>query len=151
MRHLQNLLVVIGGTVAGLVLSAGIAFLVGLVVFPAGRDAGGAVVAFMILATCGGVVGALIGLAGSISWISRRSGEPFTLMTWIGMVVGLAAGLAIRSSAVLDRTILGELIEWLPGKLAFLATMAFVGGFIGTIVASWGKRQVRDASESIDQ
>jgi hypothetical protein len=131
MRQFQNVLFVIGATSAGLVWSAGLAFTMALGILPSGRDAGGAVVVFMILAACGAVFGAVIGLVGSIRRISQRPTEPWTLMTWIGMLVGLAAGFALRVSTVLDASVAGDLIKWLPATLLFLAMMAFLGGFIG--------------------
>jgi hypothetical protein len=41
-------------------------------VFPSGRDVGGAVVAFVILASGGAIVGGIAGPVGSICWISRH-------------------------------------------------------------------------------
>lgn len=137
MRQLQNLLFVIGATATGIVVGAGLAFIMALGVLPSGRDAGGAVVAFMILAACGGVLGAGIGLVGSIRWISQRSTKPWTLMTWIGILVGLAAGMPIKGSALFTSNVVGDLFNWLPAAIPFLATMAFLGGAIGKTANAW--------------
>ncbi len=136
MRQLQNLLFVIGATSTGLVVSAGIAFTIALGILPSGRDAGGAVVAFMVLAACGSVMGAVIGFAGAIRWISQRSKKPWPLSVWIGILVGVATGIAIGKSTLLDSSIVGDLIKWLPVTIVCLATMAFVGGSLGKLIAT---------------
>lgn len=151
MRHILNLFLVIGGTAAGLVLGAGLAFRMGILVFSPGRDDWGAYPLFVFLAACGGVVGAFAGFVGSKRWTSRRSGEPFTFVTWIGMAIGLVAGVAIQASGILETSVVGDVIEWLPGKLAFWAATAFLGAVTGTLAAAWGKRKVRATSERLDE
>jgi hypothetical protein len=146
-RVLQNLFFVIGATAAGAFSGAGLAFLSALAVFPSGRDSGGAVGAFLFLAICGGVVGAIAGLVGSIRWIARCPEETWTLATWIGVAVGLAIGWSIRVSTVLDGHVLRYVIEWWPGMIIFLVSMGFLGGLLGAVAGAFRQRSVRESSE----
>lgn len=136
LRLTQNVLFVFGATAAAVVLAVGLAFLAALMAFPAGRDAGGAAIAFVIVAIGAGISGALVGLAGSITWIARQSAASWSVGTWIGLILGLMAGFAIRNSTILERIVLGDVIEWLPGMIVFLAAMAFLGGVIGGIATA---------------
>ena len=85
----------------------------------------------MILAIGGLILGFIASLVGSIYWIAQKSGESWKAMTWIGIAIGLASGLAIWNSALLDSVVLGDIINWFPGTIIFLTTMAFLGGLIG--------------------
>jgi hypothetical protein len=135
-RVFQNVLFVLGATSAGLAWGAGLAFLLGLGIFPpVGRDDWGALIGFTFLAACGSVIGVIIGLVGSIFWIKQRATEPWTLTTWIGMLVGLAAGIALRVSNVFDASLVaGDLMRSLPATLVFLAMTVFLGGILGSVV-----------------
>lgn len=133
LRLVQNVLFVCGAIAAAVVGAVGLAFLVALMIFPSGRDAGGAVIAFVIVAIGAGIAGTLAGLVGSIRWIAGQAGVPWSIGTWIGVLVGAMAGWAIRISAVLERFVVGDVIAWLPGTIVFLAAMAFLGGAMGGV------------------
>lgn len=140
LRLVQSVLLVFCAACAGAVAAAGAAFVVGLMVFPSGRDAGGAVVAFVVLAAGGGVIGALTGVVGALRWIARQSGELWTLGAWLGALAGLAAGLAVRVAAVFEGNVLGDVVAWLPGMIVFLAALAFLGGWLGGSTTAWINR-----------
>ncbi|MEQ1906054.1 MAG: hypothetical protein ABL888_17850 [Pirellulaceae bacterium] len=133
MRHVENLIFVIGAAAAGLLLCSTLMFLSGLLIFPTGRDAGGAVVAFIFLGSCGGILGLIVGLVAALRWVAQRSSSDAPWLALVGMPAGLLVGLSIRKTGILSSNYLGDLIEWMPGGIAFLIAMTFAGGFVGTI------------------
>jgi hypothetical protein len=160
-RLLQNILLVLGATALGAVVCGGLACLPVLLVFRTrpGQDPSlnwGAGIAFTVCGLGAGIVGAVIGFVGATRWIALGGRDPWTLMAWIGIALGLAAALATRFSLVPDRLgICGELIESWPGLGIFLAAAGTLGGLIGGISgARWerqdtrgGKRRFRDVSD----
>ncbi len=145
LRLLQNVLFVCGATATALAAGAGIAFLAGLMIFPSDRDSGGAVAAFVLLTVSGGGIGAIAGLTFSIRRITRPSITRWPLATWIGAAAGLVTGITARASGAFDGHVIGDLIEWLPGMIVFLASSVFLGGCMGTC-AKFIVRRLRTGS-----
>jgi hypothetical protein len=137
----QYVLFVTGATATGLASGAGLSFFLALQVFPMGRDAGGAGIAITFLALGGTVVGAIIGFVASLRWISQQPMGTWILKTWISILVGSVAGLVVRFCLIFDRSMVGEVIRWLPATTCFVAMMGFLGGVIGSLIPARGRRR----------
>jgi hypothetical protein len=134
LRIVENVLFVSGATAAGLVVSAGLALGFGCLVFPSGREAGGAVVAFVILAMGGAVLGTVGGLAGAVYCLAEFESRRWAWTTWGGVLVGLAAGIAVRASSLLEGSLAGYAIAWMPGTIVWAVAASFLGGAAGAAV-----------------
>ena len=98
MRHIQNLLLVVGAMALG-VSSFGL----GMLCYAAatewggrgGPDSiGGAGVAILGLA-CSAVLGAIVGFVAAVRWIMTRKSEPWKPRIWCGVTIGILIGLAL--------------------------------------------------------
>ncbi len=145
MQRVQNILLVIGASALGIVSCVVLALVAAAIVSAprAGEQPslnwGGAIL-FTILAVGGGIIGGIGGCVGSIRWIAQRPREPWTLTTWIGVMLGVATAVAIRGSGALDTNVLGDLLQWWPGLILFVAATACLGGILGAIAGARGKR-----------
>ncbi len=143
MSILRCILLVIGASSLGLVtcVVAAICVVGAFTSSGSGEDWGSAIYA-VFFAFCGGMVGGMVGLVGSLRWISQRGCEPWTLTTWIGVLLGLVFALVVRFSGALHFCLLGDLIKWLLGIFFFLAAAACLGGLLGSFAGTWIERQV---------
>ena len=118
----------------------GIAFLMDLMISPRGGENWGAAFGAMIFGGCGSIIGAIAGFTGAFRWIQQRTNEPWTVMTWIGVLLGSTLVLVIRVSGALEHQLIGDLIGWWPGLILFLAAGGTLGGFIGSIAGRLRKK-----------
>ncbi len=134
MPILRCILLVIGSSALGMVTSVVVAiWLVGVLTSSgSGEDWGSAIYA-VFFAFCGGILGTIVGIVGSLRWISQRGCEPWTLTTWIGVLLGMVFALVVRFSGALSFCVLGDLIKWWLALVLFMAAAACLGGFLGGI------------------
>lgn len=145
LRLIQNILFVLGGASTALVAVSGLAFVGCLLILPSGPDAWGAIVVLQILAIGGGILGAIAGLLGSIYFVLQQRTKLWSVGTWIGVAVGLAAGLVLRFLTILQVNIFGnnllsEVVSWLPMMIVVTAALAFLGGAIGGYAVAFLKK-----------
>lgn len=147
MRYVQYILLVIGAAALGAAAGAlGLTYLAVLTILRhrPGADPSlewGQAIGAMCCVGVGGIGGAISGLVVAVRRIACRESKPWKPMVWIGMVLGLAAALAIRFPGVLGRqNIFTFLIEWWPGTVIFTAASGTLGGFVGGIAGALGRR-----------
>ena len=139
-RFLQGVLLVIGASALGLVSCVVLVFCVVAALTTSGSgEEWGSAIFFVLLAFSGGIFGAIAGFVGSLRWISQRGTKPWTLTTWIGVLLGLVFALVTRFSGAMNFCLLGDLIKWWAGLAIFVAAAAALGGFLGGL---WRNRRL---------
>jgi hypothetical protein len=133
MRYLQNLLFIIGATalstIAGTLV---IGVVVGLFQRPGGEPWTRGFGQYIGALVCGAPLGALLGLAGSISFVlSRSEGQTWSPFVSVGIVLGASAGTALAFHLGLAS---GNQ-WWLPVTVVAIASGAAGGFLAGAAVA----------------
>jgi hypothetical protein len=139
-RHIQNILLLIGGTALGMGASA-IALYLGMrsvLTEPRGESFGGAHI-WVGLILCGGLLGAFLGFGISIRWIAQHESRIWGLPIWAGVVLGVWCGLFV-SFNFLDR-----LLTWF-----WILCVAFIvpacgaaGGILGAVGSALFRRSAK--------
>lgn len=97
MRYLQNTLLIIGTTALSTVAGVfAVGALVGLFQRPGGEPWTRGFGQYIGGLVCGAPLGALAGFIGSISFVGAQSeSRSWNPLVWIGIVLGIAAGIAL--------------------------------------------------------
>jgi len=139
MRNLQSILLVIGSSALGLVSC--VAFVVCALIAltkPGSGEEFGSAIYLAFFAIVGGLLGAIAGFLGSLSWVCERGREQWTRATWIEIVLGvlIAIAISVRFSSALNFLLLGDLTKWWSGLSLFLTAAACLGGFLGCLAGT---------------
>ncbi|MCX7393162.1 MAG: hypothetical protein NTW75_03445 [Planctomycetales bacterium] len=137
MRNLQSILLVIGSSALGLVSC--VAFVVCAFIAltkPGSGEEFGSAIYLAFFAIVGGLLGAIAGFLGSLSWVCERGREQWTRATWIGIVLGVLIAISVRFSGALNFLLLGDLTKWWSGLSLFLTAAACLGGFVGCLAGT---------------
>lgn len=156
MRFFERSLLIIGSSAFGAASGGlGLAYLAALTVFRLrpGEEPGlawGAYIGVFVCMLLGGTLGAIVGLVGAVGRITQGEAKSWSPITWIGVVLGLAAGLVIRSSVPLDQWgVFGEAVRLWPGTAICVAALGTLGGFAGSVIgALWRDQVANDRSSS---
>ena len=140
----------IGATALGLVACVVLVFcVVAVLTTPGSAEEWGSAVFFVFFAFCGGIFGSIASFVGALCWIRVRGSEPWTLTTWIGVVLGLAFAIVIRFSNTLNFCVLGDLVMLWSGFALFVAAAATLGGFLGCIAGANRRASKQRKSEGL--
>jgi hypothetical protein len=143
-RIAQVILLLIGSMALGVVsCGIGLLFLAALIIpsKPGGDNWGAAIVMFPAFG-CGATLGAIGGLAWSLRWVTQRGMDTWKPKTWVGVILGFAAGLPI-AIGLLHRlpgpNWAADLGRYWTGVCILAAAPATLGGILATITSGSGK------------
>jgi hypothetical protein len=151
---LQRVLLVLGATLSGLVITGlGLAFLASVTILQPrpgeepGTAWGGAIV-FVGCLLCGGVLGALVGASIAIRRIAQYPDRNWSPLVWTGVALGTLIGIAIGLTGIGGRTVLRDLFAPFDGTWkSWLSTsvVATIGGTTGGLIGRLLEKGMRKA------
>jgi hypothetical protein len=146
-RHVQNLLLVVGAAALG-----ASSFGLGLVGFLAATEShahgfsgvGAAGLAILLLVG-GAFLGALVGLVAAVLWIMKHDSQLWRPRVWGGVTLGIAVGLALPFAGRIPGSpeLLG-MFEYWPVAAVVTAALGMLGGIVATFAGSFSDRHDGD-------
>jgi hypothetical protein len=143
-RYFQNTLLLLGASALGAIACGPglVYFLAATMLRPRRPEDWGAAFLVIPLLGCGSALGAILGGAAAIRWITTQDDGLWKPRVWLGASLGVATGLALHFSGALPGySALGGVFQFWPVAAALTAALGTLGGIGASFAgAMWGRR-----------